>query len=82
MLGFAVNTGRALLIRLGESDNEVLFGILNSWIYFQVSLIWIIKATEKPHTETGKAVTSRLWNGAQLNFKGTQCDRNAAQRQW
>lgn len=57
MLGFAVNTGRALLIRLGESDNEVLFGILNSWIHFQVSLIWIIKATEKPHTQTGKAVT-------------------------
>lgn len=56
MLGFAVNTGRAL-IHLGESDNEVLFGALNSWIYLQLSSTWIIKATEKPHTQTGKAVT-------------------------
>lgn len=57
MLGFAVNAGRALLIRSGESYNEELFGILNVWIYFQVSSRWVIKATEKLHTQTGKAVT-------------------------
>lgn len=57
MLGFAVNTGRALLICSGESDNEELFGILNLWIYFQVSSTWVIKATEKLHTQTGKVMT-------------------------
>lgn len=64
MLGFAVNTGRALpLISSGESDKEELVGIINSWIYFQVSSTWVIKATEKLHTQTGKAVmvTSMEW---------------------